>query len=197
MHVRRHLVTSVLMTAATTIILGIAYPLLVTALAQTLFPRQANGLDRAGQRVGGDLIGQPFSSAGYFWSRPSAAGHGYDAGASSGSNLGPTNRKLLDRVRQDVARLHATNPGVPVPIDLVTSSGSGLDPHVTPAAAAFQVPRVSRERGLDRAAVEGLVREHTEGPQWGLLGEPRVNVLQLNLALDRVAPRDPRQAQAP
>jgi K+-transporting ATPase ATPase C chain len=153
-----------------------------------MFPRQANGLDEAGQRVGGALIGQPFSAPGYFWSRPSAAGQGYDATASGGSNLGPTNRKLIERVQSDVARLQATNPGVPVPIDLVTTSASGLDPHISPAAAAFQVPRVARERGVDRADVERLVRAHTAGRQWGVLGEPRVNVLQLNLGLDERYP---------
>jgi K+-transporting ATPase ATPase C chain len=184
----RLLVVSVLMTAVTTVMLGIGYPLAVTGLAQLLFPRQANGLDATGQHVGGDLIGQPFASAGYFWSRPSAAGHGYDAGASGGSNLGPTNRKLVERVQADLHRLEATNPGTPVPVDLVTASASGLDPHISPAAAAFQVPRVARERGLDRVVVEQLVAEHTEGRQFGLLGELRVHVLRLNRALDAVAP---------
>jgi K+-transporting ATPase ATPase C chain len=185
----RLLTVSVLMTLVTTAILGLGYPLAVTGLAQVFLPRQANGLDRSGQHVGGDLIGQPFASPGYFWSRPSAAGQGYDAGASSGSNLGPTNRKLVARVQADMARLQATNPGVPVPIDLVTTSGSGLDPHLSPAAAAFQVPRVARERGLDPAVVEVLVAEHTEGRPLGLLGEPRVHVLRLNRALDERAPR--------
>jgi K+-transporting ATPase ATPase C chain len=176
------------MTLVTTLVLGLGYPLLVTVLAQSLFPHQANGLDETGQQVGAGLIGQPFSSPGYFWPRPSAAGRGYDAGASGGSNLGPTNRTLVERVRADVARLHATNPSVPVPVDLVTTSASGLDPHISPAAAAFQVARVARERGTDRSVVERLVREHTEERQWGLFGEPRVNVLQLNLALDRDYP---------
>lgn len=188
MSIRRVLATSVGMTLVTTLVLGLGYPLLVTVLAQSLFPRQANGLDETGQQVGAGLIGQPFSSPGYFWPRPSAAGRGYDAGASGGSNLGPTNRTLVERVRADVARLHATNPGVPVPVDLVTTSASGLDPHISPAAAAFQVARVARERGTDRSVVERLVREHTEERQWGLFGEPRVNVLQLNLALDRDYP---------
>jgi len=188
MDMRRALATSVGMTLVTTLLLGLAYPLVVTALAQALFPRQANGLDETGQQVGAGLIGQPFSSPGYFWSRPSVAGHGYDASVSGGSNLGPTNRKLVERVRADVARLQATNPDVPVPVDLVTTSASGLDPHISPAAAAFQVPRVARERGIERAAVERLVREHTAGRQWGVLGEPRINVLLLNLALDRDHP---------
>jgi len=188
MDIRRALATSVGMTLATTLLLGLGYPLLVTALAQALFPRQANGLHERGQQVGAGLIGQPFSSPGYFWSRPSAAGQGYDASASGGSNLGPTSRKLVERVRADVARLQATNPGVAVPVDLVTTSASGLDPHISPAAAAFQVPRVARERGVDRTVVERLVREHTGGRQWRLLGEPRVNVLMLNLALDRDYP---------
>ena len=184
----RLLLVSTLMTAVTTVVLGLGYPLAVTGLAQLLFPRQANGLDVTGQIVGGDLIGQPFASPGYFWSRPSAAGRGYDAGASSGSNLGPTNRKLHERVQADVARLQATNPGVPGPVDLVTTSASGLDPHITPAAAAFQVPRVARERGIERALLERLVSGQTEGRQFGLLGEPRVHVVRLNRALDERFP---------
>jgi K+-transporting ATPase ATPase C chain len=176
------------MTLATTVVLGLGYPLLVTALAQAVFPMQANGLDRTGRHEGGDLIGQPFTSPGYFWSRPSAAGRGYDAAASGGSNLGPTNGTLVGRVRADVARFQATNPDTPVPIDLVTTSASGLDPHISPAAAAFQVPRVACERGLAAATVERLVREHTEGRQFGVLGEPRVNVLRLNRALDERYP---------
>jgi K+-transporting ATPase ATPase C chain len=194
MQVARLLVVSTLMTLVTTVILGLGYPLAVTGLAQVLFPRQANGLDATGRYVGGDLIGQPFASPGYFWSRPSAAGQGYDAGASSGSNLGPTNKALVERVAADVARLQATNPGVPVPVDMVTASASGLDPHISPAAAAFQVPRVARERGADRAALEQLVAEHTEGRQFGLLGEPRVNVLHLNRALDERFPVRPAAA---
>lgn len=187
----RLLPACVRMTLVTTAILGLGYPLAVTALAQWLFPRQANGLEAAGEHVGGDLIGQPFGSPGYFWSRPSAAGQGYDAGASGGSNLGPTNQALVERVRADAARLRATNPGVPVPIDLVTSSGSGLDPHISPAGAAFQVPRVARERGVDPAEVARLVEARTEGRQFGWLGEPRVHVLHLNRALDQRWPRPP------
>ncbi len=182
----KNFVTAILMTIVTTLLLGLGYPLAVTGLAQVLFPDKANGqlVERDGKVVGSRIIGQPFSSPGYFRSRPSAAGAGYDAGASSGSNLGPTNDKLVARVKEDVERLRAENPGVPVPIDLVTTSGSGLDPHVSPAAADFQVPRVARERGMSEDDVRRLVAEHTEGRQLGFLGEPRVNVLMLNLALD-------------
>ena len=174
------------MTIVTTILLGIIYPLVVTGLAQTLFRDRANGqlIERKGVLVGSRLIGQPFTGPGYFHSRPSAAGDGYDATASSGSNLGPTNQKLIDRVKGDVTRVQAENPGVPVPIDLVTASGSGLDPDISPAAAEFQVPRIARERKLSEADVRNLIRAHTRAPQFGLLGEPRVNVLELNLGLD-------------
>ena len=186
-----HLKTAVLMTAVTTVLLGLVYPLAITGLAQVLFPDQANGqlVTRDGRVIGSRIIGQPFGSRGYFFPRPSAAGPGYDAAASSGSNLGPTNRKLIERVAEDVKRLQATNPGVPIPIDLVTASGSGLDPHISPAAAAFQVPRVARQRNLSEADVKALVDAHTTGRQLGFLGEPVVNVLLLNLALDARAPR--------
>src|SRR5580658_1015283 len=147
---KKNFVISILMTVVTTLLLGIVYPFVVTGLAQLLFPRQANGglIAKDGKIVGAHLIGQPFSSPGYFRSRPSAAGNGYDAGNSGGSNLGPTNKMLIDRVSGDVQKLQAENPNAPVPIDLVTTSGSGLDPEISPDGAAFQVPRVAKERGM-------------------------------------------------
>jgi K+-transporting ATPase ATPase C chain len=189
---KKHLITAVMMTIATTVLLGIVYPLLVTGLAQVIFPKQANGellyaKDGAGvssQLIGSRLIGQPFSGAGYFHSRPSAAGAGYDATASAGSNLGPTNAQLIARVNGDVAKLQAENPGTPIPVDLVTTSGSGLDPHITPAAAQFQIRRVAAERKIPEAEIARLVAENSENRQWGFLGEARVNVLELNIALD-------------
>ena len=188
-------ITAVLMTVVTTFLLGLIYPLAVTGLAQVIFPDKANGqlIQQAdGIVVGSRLIGQPFSSPGYFRSRPSSAGAiGYDAAASGGSNLGPTNQKLIDRIKADVEKLQAENPNQPVPIDLVTSSASGLDPHISPAAAEFQVPRVARERGLTEAEVRNIVAAHTEGRQFGFLGEPRVHVVELNLDLDRMRPINP------
>ncbi len=188
----KHLVTAVLMTIVTTVLLGVIYPLVITGVAQLIFPDKANGqlIRRAdGALIGSRLLGQPFSAPGYFRSRPSAAGaNGYDAGASSGSNLGPTNQKLIDRVKTDVEKLQLENPGRPVPVDLVTTSGSGLDPHITPAAAEFQVPRVARERRISEDELRRLVQAHIEGRQFGFLGEPRVNVLELNLALDERIP---------
>ena len=188
---KRNLVTAILMTIATTILLGIFYPLIVTGLAQMLFRDKANGqlITGKGQLLGSRIIGQPFNGPGYFHSRPSAAGNGYDAANSGGSNLAPTNQKLIDRVKQDAPRIQAENPGEPVPIDLVTTSASGLDPDITPAAAEFQVPRIARERNMSVDAVQALVRQHTETRQFGFLGEPRVNVLELNLALDQSAGR--------
>jgi K+-transporting ATPase ATPase C chain len=184
---KKHLSDALRMTVATTVLLGILYPLLITGIAQFLFPAQATGelIRRNGVVVGSRLIGQPFTGTGYFHSRPSAAGAaGYDATASSGSNLGPTNAQLVSRVTGDVARLQVENPGLPVPVDLVTTSASGLDPDITPAAAKFQTRRVASERHAPEADIEKMVVAHVTNRQWRFLGEPRVNVLELNLALD-------------
>ena len=186
---RKHLITSVLMTVVTTVLLGLVYPLIVTGIAQVIFPEKANGqlLKRNGQVIGSRIIGQPFTGPGYFHSRPSAAGDGYDAANSGGSNLGPTNQKLIVRVNSDTARVQAENPQAPVPIDLVTTSGSGLDPAISPAAALFQVPRVARQRNIDEDTIRRLVNMHIRSRQLGFLGEPSVNVLELNIDLDQVA----------
>ena len=182
------------MTIVTTVLLGLIYPLVVTGLAQLLFRDKANGqlVSRNGEIVGSRIIGQAFVGPGYLHSRLSAAGNGYDAANSGGSNLGPTNQHLIDRVKADVVRLQAENPGQPVPVDLVTTSASGLDPDVSPAGAEFQVPRIARERGLSEDQVRQIIRQHLEQRTWGLLGEPRVNVLEVNLALDQVKAMAPK-----
>ncbi len=184
-----HLRSATIMLLLLTALTGLIYPVVVTGIAQLLFPRQANGslIVQDGKPVGSELIGQPFDEPKYFWGRPSATGpFPYNASASSGSNLGPTNPDLLKAVADRVEALRKADPGnlAPVPVDLVTTSGSGLDPHVTPAAALYQVPRVARARGLDEAALRVVVKRHIDGQQFGLFGEPRVNVLLLNLALD-------------
>ncbi len=187
---RRNLITAILYTLVTTVIFGLVYPFVVTGVAQVFFRDKANGqlLRQNGQLIGSRIIGQPFTAAGYFHSRPSAAGNGYDAANSSGSNYAPTNKKLIDRVAGDVTALQLDHPNTDVPIDLVTTSGSGLDPDITPAGAEFQVTRIARERLLSDDVVRRLVAQHTQGRQLGFLGEPRVNVLELNLALDQIAP---------
>lgn len=186
MHLSRNLLIAVLMTLVTTMLLGIAYPLAITGIAQVAFNDKANGqlIDRNGTVVGSRLIGQGFSGPGYFHSRPSATAVPYDAANSAGSNYGPTNKKLIDAVKANVDAARAQNPNAPVPVDLVTASASGLDPHITPAAAEFQVPRIASERRMSEDAVRRLVDAHTEGRQLGFFGEARVNVLELNLALD-------------
>ena len=176
-------------TVVTTLIFGVGYPLVVTGLAQMIFPKQANGSMLGNQEANGSqLIGQAFSSDGYFHSRPSGAGTGYDPVNSGGTNLGPTNHALIDRVQGDVAKLQAENPGTPIPIDLVTASASGLDPDISPAAAEFQIARVARARNISSEKLRGLVSVHTVPRQFGILGEPRINVLQLNRALDAYFP---------
>jgi potassium-transporting ATPase KdpC subunit len=187
---KKNLLIALWFTLVTTVMFGVLYPLAITGLAQVFFPYRANGqlIARNGKIVGSRIIGQSFTGPGYFHSRPSAAGTGYDATASTGSNLGPTNNALLDRVKADVQRAQAENPSAPVPVDLVTASGSGLDPHISPAAAEFQIPRVARERKISEAELRALVQKLTEGRQFGIFGEPRVNVLELNLELDSAHP---------
>jgi len=189
---KKNLVISLWFTLVTTVIFGLIYPLVVTGLSQLLFPGKANGqlIERNGKLVGSRIIGQAFTGPGYFHSRPSSAGagNGYDSTASSGSNLGPTNKALIDRVNGDVQRLHAENPSTPIPVDLVTTSGSGLDPEMSPAAAEFQIPRVARERHVSEGQLRSLITKHTLGRQFGVLGEPRVNVLELNLDLNNQYP---------
>jgi K+-transporting ATPase ATPase C chain len=184
---------TILATIVLTILFGLVYPLVFTGLAEVLFPHQANGSLVAvnGKVVGSELIGQNFTKPGYFHGRPSAAGtNGYDAANSGGSNLGPTNQKLIDRVKTDVQKFRAENPSYtgPIPADLLTSSASGLDPHISPASAEAQVARVAKARGVAPERIAQLVARHTEGRQWGVFGEPRVNVLLLNVDLDQAVP---------
>src|SRR6185295_16691325 len=196
MNLIKQIYPAVAFTVVLTLLLGVAYPLVVTGLAYVIFPAKAQGslIEKDGKIIGSRLIGQPFGGPGYFHSRPSAAGSGYDATASAGTQLGPTSQKLFEtNVKTAADALKAENPNAPIPVDLVTASCSGLDPHITPAAAEFQVPRIARERGLKIDEVRHLVGEHTEGRQFGFLGEPRVNVLELNLALDAAHPM-PQQA---
>ena len=185
---KKNLLIAIWFTLVTTVMFGILYPLGVTGLAQVLFPRQSNGqlIEKNGRVVGSRIIGQLFTEPGYFHSRPSNAGTGYDPTSSSGSNLGPTNRILIDRVKGDVQKLQAENPTAQIPVDLVTGSGSGLDSDISPAAAEFQIPRVANSRGMKQEDVRALVLKHTRGRDLGYLGEPRVNVLELNLDLDTV-----------
>lgn len=187
---KQNLKIAVLFTIVTTVLLGIIYPLVVTGLSQVLFREKANGqlISRNGEVIGSRIIGQTFAGPGYLHSRLSAAGNGYDAANSGGTNYGPTNQKLIDRVKADTDRLQAENPGVPIPVELVTASASGLDPELSPAGAEFQVPRIARERGLSEAQVRAIIAQQTKGRQLGFLGEARVNVLEVNLALDEAKP---------
>jgi K+-transporting ATPase ATPase C chain len=187
---KENLRIAILFTLVTTVLFGLIYPLSVTGIAQVLFPAQANGslILKDGRPVGSKLLGQMFSSPGYFRPRVSGAGAGYDASQSGAPNLGPTNHALIDRVKGDVDKLHSENPGASIPVDLVTASGSGLDPEISPAAAEFQIARVARERGISVGNLRALVSKHTLGRQFGFLGEPRVRVLELNLDLDATRP---------
>jgi K+-transporting ATPase ATPase C chain len=191
---KRNLLTSILFTLVTTVIFGLLYPLGITGLAQVLFHDRANGqlIEKNGKVVGSRIIGQTFAGPGYFHSRPSSAGTGYDATSSSGSNLAPTNKALIERVKGDVEKAHADNSSSAVPVDLVTASGSGLDPEISPAAAEFQVPRVAKERNASEAEIRFLIQKFTRNRQFGVLGEPGVNVLELNLELDRTHPMSQR-----
>jgi len=183
---KKKIITAILFTLVTTVIFGVIYPLTVTGMAQLLFRDRANGqlIERNGKLVGSRIIGQAFTGPGYFHPRPSSAGTGYDPMASGGSNLAPTNKNLIERVKADVQKLHAENPDAPIPVDLVTTSGSGLDPDISPDAAEFQIPRVAHSRNLKGEDLRALIQKHTKGRELGFLGEPRVNVLELNLELD-------------
>jgi potassium-transporting ATPase KdpC subunit len=185
---KKNLLIAVWFTLVTTIMFGLIYPLGITGLAQILFHDRANGqlIGKDGKVVGSKIIGQAFTGPGYFHSRPSAAGTGYDPTASGGSYLGPTNKNLIERVKGDVQKLQEENPTAPIPVDMVTTSGSGLDPDISPAAAEFQIPRIARSRGVKEEVVRALVQRHTKGRDLGFLGEPRVNVLELNLDLDNL-----------
>jgi potassium-transporting ATPase KdpC subunit len=186
--VKKNLMIALWFTLVTTVMFGILYPLAITGLAHVLFPDRANGqlIERNGKVVGSRIIGQAFTGPGYFHPRPSSAGTGYDPTASGGSNLAPTNKALIERVKSDVEKLRAENATGPIPVDLVTTSGSGLDPDISPAAAEFQIPRVARTRGMKEEDVRAIVQRHTKGRDLGFLGEPRVNVLELNLELDTI-----------
>jgi potassium-transporting ATPase KdpC subunit len=190
---RRNLLVAVRFTLITTVVFGLLYPLVVTMFSQWIFPHQANGslVVKDGKVIGSTLIAQAFTGDQYFHPRPSAAGSGYDPTSSSGSNLAPTNQALVTRVQQDVAKLQKENPGAAIPADLVTTSGSGLDPDISPAAADFQIPRVAKARGISTEDLRRIVARHSQPRQLGLLGEPRVNVLELNLDLDASAPLKP------
>jgi K+-transporting ATPase ATPase C chain len=190
MNLFKQFYSAIALTIVLTVLVGIVYPFMVTGLSELLFKEKARGslIQREGKVIGSRLIGQPFKDAGYFHSRPSAAGSGYDGTASGGTNLGPTSKRLFEeQVRERSMELRTENPNAEIPIDLITSSGTGLDPHISPAAAEFQIPRVVRERRMSEDDVRRLVREYTEGRQFGILGEPRVNVLELNLALDEAS----------
>jgi K+-transporting ATPase ATPase C chain len=190
MNLLKHIYPAVALTIVLSVLLGIIYPFVMTGLSELLFKEKARGslIEREGKVIGSRLIGQPFKGPGYFHSRPSAAGFGYDAAASGGTNFGPTSKQLFEeQVRRRSKQLRAENPNAKIPIDLVTSSGSGLDPHISPAAAEFQIPRVARERRIGEDEVRRLVRKYTEGRQFGVLGEARINVLELNLSLDEAS----------
>ncbi len=190
MNLSKHIYPAVALTIVLTVLVGVIYPFVMTGLSELLFKEKARGslVEKEGKVIGSRLIGQPFKGPGYFQSRPSAAGSGYDAAASGGTNLGPTSKQLFEeQVKARAKQLHAENPNAEIPIDLITSSGSGLDPHISPAAAEFQIPRVARERRMSQNELRQLVRRHTEGRQFGFLGEARINVLELNLELDEAS----------